>query len=946
MHTEVADISLLAKARRDCALALQLMRINYMFGYIVYALLLLAFVAAVGGLISESAKHADKIAHIVGVFQQAGAGLRDLVAQDPRTLLLLVLLALPFLCKKTVDGNPVACMLLASYFLVAAGHGFYTLAVDLIYGFPRVDLAGAIGSKTYQSIAGEDIDRDVRLLPLRLFSLFISVVYWSLIWNVVRIHVLPAYRSVRPFKQFVFAPATDFRSVFFTPLRSFAHLFRRDFLALRPLGVLTAYALFLALQWLAMTWPFYAATPQFQGAVVKSVAATSIEDTRIIQFYLGEVYLIALVMLLIRLVSWLSKLSLHAARRLAATTAGRLLAADERPPVLYLRSFRNDVLPAREVNEGLGFYDPTRERSRLEELVAARCSVVGPVVAIADPKTPIQPTGASREHAADADWQDVVRHLMSEAALIVVVMDLTENLRWEIETLRRSELLDRAVFLFPPAVELERSGRRWWVTPTAVGFLAVLMSASLFDAAGALAAGALAIAIGIVMRRRVHRQRAAHAARFEALRLESPGAGGAAYARSVLGILQQHRIVDEQGIVSAIERVDEIRLVTVRNGAVQVQTSRTGMHSDYDVALRVALAEMERGRPITMRARVASAWFFLRLAGAAAALAALGVGLATVPGSFYQGESASLHLLLELDANAVRNDMGVALLGDVRRVVQEDRLDAVTRLAPTGNAVEATMRGGEGGQQLLARLKELGTWPPGALEIEDAGSLIRVTVTTAAIAERVRQSADRSVQILQKRMEGLGLRPKVGRDGVDRILVQVPREHDIARLKGLILLQAKLSFRSIDTSMSADEARQGRVPRSSEILYDRDRVPHLVSRQVLISGDDLVDALPAWDRDQAVVLFRFNANGTRRLAQVTRDNIGRAVAVVLDKTVLSAPAIREPILAGSVQISGAFTVEQANDLALQVRAGALPAPLSIIEERTVEPVTKLNSMAK
>lgn len=123
-------------------------------------------------------------------------------------------------------------------------------------------------------------------------------------------------------------------------------------------------------------------------------------------------------------------------------------------------------------------------------------------------------------------------------------------------------------------------------------------------------------------------------------------------------------------------------------------------------------------------------------------------------------------------------------------------------------------------------------------------------------------------------------------------------------------------------------------------------MPHLVSRQVLISGDDLVDALPAWDRDQAVVLFRFNANGTRRLAQVTRDNIGRAVAVVLDKTVLSAPAIREPILAGSVQISGAFTVEQANDLALQVRAGALPAPLSIIEERTVEPVTKLNSMAK
>lgn len=686
----------------------------------------------------------------------------------------------------------------------------------------------------------------------------------------------------------------------------------------------------------------------FQGSVIKFIAEPPIEDMGIEQFYIGEVFIIAIMLLLARFVSWLSKLSLHAARRLAATTAGKILAADERPPVLYLRSFRNDVLPAREVNEGLGFYDPTRERSRLEELVAARCSVVGPVVAIADPKMPIQPTGASREHASDSEWRDVVRNLMSKAALIVVVMDLTENLQWEIDTLRRGELLERAIFLFPPAVELERPGRRWWVTPTAVGFLGVLMGATYFGAAGASAAGAVALSIGVAMRRRVRRQRALHAARFREFRQESPDADSAAYFRHMLGMLHQHRIVDDQGIISALERVDEIRLVTVRDGAVQVQTSRTGMHSDYDVAFRVALAEMARGLPVTMRARGASALFFLRLAGAATAIAALAVGLATVPGSFYQGEPASTHLLIDLDANAVRSDMVLALLGDVRRVVQEDRSNAVTRLASTGNAVEVLLRDGIGAPQLLVRLRELTAWRPDALEIEDAGGLVRVTVTTAAVAERVRQSVDRSIHILQKRMQGSGLRPKVERVGADRILVQVPNGQDMARFKALIGQPAKLSFRLIDTSMSADEALQGRAPRSSEILHDRDRVPHLVSRQVLISGDDLVDAIPAWDREssQALVVFKFNSNGARRLAQVTRNNVGSALAVVLDKNVISAPVIREPILAGSVQISGDFTAEQARDLALQVRSGALPAPLSIIEERAAEPVTKSNSIAK
>jgi preprotein translocase subunit SecD len=112
---------------------------------------------------------------------------------------------------------------------------------------------------------------------------------------------------------------------------------------------------------------------------------------------------------------------------------------------------------------------------------------------------------------------------------------------------------------------------------------------------------------------------------------------------------------------------------------------------------------------------------------------------------------------------------------------------------------------------------------------------------------------------------------------------------------------------------------------------------YLIEKRVLVSGEDLTDAQPGFDQrtSEPIVTFRFNTNGARRFAQVTQENVGRPFAIVLDNEVISAPVIREPILGGSGQISGNFTVEGANDLAILLRAGALPAPLTIIEERTV-----------
>jgi preprotein translocase subunit SecD len=123
------------------------------------------------------------------------------------------------------------------------------------------------------------------------------------------------------------------------------------------------------------------------------------------------------------------------------------------------------------------------------------------------------------------------------------------------------------------------------------------------------------------------------------------------------------------------------------------------------------------------------------------------------------------------------------------------------------------------------------------------------------------------------------------------------------------------------------------------VLNSRDKQPYLIERRVMVSGEDLVDAQPGFDQRtrEPIVSFRFNNAGGRRFAQATQENVGKPFAIVLDNEVISAPVIREPILGGSGQISGNFTVQQANDLAILLRAGALPAPLTIIEERTVGP---------
>ena len=226
--------------------------------------------------------------------------------------------------------------------------------------------------------------------------------------------------------------------------------------------------------------------------------------------------------------------------------------------------------------------------------------------------------------------------------------------------------------------------------------------------------------------------------------------------------------------------------------------------------------------------------------------------------------------------------------------------------------------------------------------VDAGGGLIRITVPQAAITERVRQTIEQSIQIVERRVNQLGtVEPVIQRQGTDRILVQVPGLQDPSRLKELLGKTAKMEFRMVDTTVPPDQAQQGRVPPDSELLMSSTspKIPYVIKKQVLVSGGDLTDAQPGFDQrsGEPIVSFRFNTSGSRKFAQATSENVGQPFAIVLDNEVISAPVIREPITGGSGQISGSFTVQQANDLAILLRAGALPAPLTVIEERTVGP---------
>jgi len=193
-------------------------------------------------------------------------------------------------------------------------------------------------------------------------------------------------------------------------------------------------------------------------------------------------------------------------------------------------------------------------------------------------------------------------------------------------------------------------------------------------------------------------------------------------------------------------------------------------------------------------------------------------------------------------------------------------------------------------------------------------------------------AVDQSLEIVRRRIDEVGTKePTIVRRGNDRILIELPGLDDPARIKKLLGKTAKLTFR-----LETDED----IEFSSELLpFENSDEKINVNKRIVVSGDNLINATPKVDSqtNQAIVSFTFDRVGAKKFGRVTTDNVGKRLAIILDDKVISAPQIIEPILGGSGQITGNFSFQSATDLALLLRSGALPAPLNIIEERTVGP---------
>jgi SecD/SecF fusion protein len=317
------------------------------------------------------------------------------------------------------------------------------------------------------------------------------------------------------------------------------------------------------------------------------------------------------------------------------------------------------------------------------------------------------------------------------------------------------------------------------------------------------------------------------------------------------------------------------------------------------------------------------------------------------------------HILLQVERADLVKDRVNTVRDDVRRVLRDAKIE-YSGLAAVGMDVRVSVTNPDKLDEARGKLGELtapinsnlfssGSVAEVAMKETAAGQFV-LSLTEDGIKYRVASAATQSLEVIERRVNELGTtEPSIQRQGDDRVLVQVPGLENPQKLKDLLGETAKLTFQMVDISVPVQDAIDARPPAGSVVLYSQDDppVPYLIQNQVVVSGENLVDAQAAFSQqnNEPVISFRFDSKGAQRFAQATQQNVGKPFAIVLDKEVISAPVINEPIIGGSGQISGNFTIESANNLALLLRAGALPATLTVIEERTVGPGLGADSIA-
>ena len=234
------------------------------------------------------------------------------------------------------------------------------------------------------------------------------------------------------------------------------------------------------------------------------------------------------------------------------------------------------------------------------------------------------------------------------------------------------------------------------------------------------------------------------------------------------------------------------------------------------------------------------------------------------------------------------------------------------------------------------------------VQVVDSTRVVLIPTTSGSV-RALRDAMTVARDVVRRRIDPQGTKEiTVINQGERRILVQVPGVEDPEALKQLIGQTARLEFKLVDLTADPNQVQAGRAPAGSQVLPMADGTGSMaVKRRVMVSGDQLVDAKQSFDQDgRPVVSITFNTTGARRFGRVTQENVNKPFAIILDDKVLSAPNINEPILGGQAQISGNFTVESANQLAVSLASGKLPVKLNVIEERTVGPDLGKDSIRK
>ena len=291
-------------------------------------------------------------------------------------------------------------------------------------------------------------------------------------------------------------------------------------------------------------------------------------------------------------------------------------------------------------------------------------------------------------------------------------------------------------------------------------------------------------------------------------------------------------------------------------------------------------------------------------------------------------------LLLQVKMDDVLKDKMSTLEDSVRQALREHKI-RYQNLKSSKDGVSVKIDDFVARDKAKEILRKLDTGLQ-AVDGAEGENLVIINYNEQAVNELKYQVVDQSIGIVRRRIDELGTKePIIQGQGSDRILVQLPGVQNPESVKILLGKTAKMSFHLVDETTSVEQARRGKISKTSKVMNGLEGGPYVVIRKPVVGGENLTDARVSFQEGQPVVSFRFNTLGGRKFGEVTSAHVGERLAIVLDNEVISAPNIQSAITGGSGVITGNFTTKSANDLALLLRSGALPDPLEVLEERTV-----------